>query len=194
MTDTVLDLFVDRRRAIVTGGSGGIGLAIAKALGRPRAGGLGLAHQDPVEAAATEVPNSVAVPADVMTIDPGQLVDECEAALGGPIDIVVHAAGFQHREPSVDFPVEQWDRLIRVHLTAPFLISQELGRRQLAAGRPASHIFIGSLNNWQSVVPNIPAYAAAKSGSAGRCGRSARSGRTAGFAATGWRRVGCAPS
>ena len=154
MTDTVLDLFkLTGRRAIVTGGSGGIGLAIAKALGEAGAlVALVSRTRTRLEAAATEVPNSVAVPADVMTIDPGQLVDECEAALGGPIDIVVHAAGFQHREPSVDFPVEQWDRLIRVHLTAPFLISQELGRRQLAAGRPASHIFIGSLNNWQSVV------------------------------------------
>ena len=169
MTDTVLDLFkLTGRRAIVTGGSGGIGLAIAKALGEAGAlVALVSRTRTRLEAAATEVPNSVAVPADVMTIDPGQLVDECEAALGGPIDIVVHAAGFQHREPSVDFPVEQWDRLIRVHLTAPFLISQELGRRQLAAGRPASHIFIGSLNNWQSVVPNIPAYAAAKSGIGG---------------------------
>ncbi len=54
-----------------------------------------------------------------------------------------------------------------VHLTAPFRISQEIGRRQLAAGRPGSHIFIGSLNNIQSVVPNIPAYAAAKSGIGG---------------------------
>ncbi|MDI9629318.1 MAG: SDR family oxidoreductase [Acidobacteriota bacterium] len=169
MTDSVLDLFkLTGRRAIVTGGGGGIGLAIAKALGQAGAlVALVSRTRSRLEAAVSEVPNSVAIPADVMTVDPGQLVDQCEAALGGPIDIVVHAAGFQHREPSVDFPVEQWDRLIRVHLTAPFLISQELGRRQLAAGRPANHIFIGSLNNWQSVVPNIPAYAAAKSGIGG---------------------------
>lgn len=166
---SVLDLFkLDGRRAIVTGGGRGIGMAIAKALGEAGAQvALVSRTKEQLDAATADVPNSVAVPFDVMTAEATQLVDDCEAALGGPIDIVVHAAGFQYREPAVDFPAEQWDRLIAVHLTAPFKISQELGRRQLASARGGSHVFIGSLNNWQSVVPNIPAYAAAKSGVGG---------------------------
>ena len=172
MTDlhgAVLDLFrLTGRRAIVTGGGRGIGQAIAQALGEAGAQvALVSRTPDQLRTAAQVVPNAVAVPADVMSVDAAALIDDCERAMGGPIDIVVHAAGFQHRQPSVAYPLEQWERLISVHLTAPFRISQELGRRQLAAGRPGSHVFIGSLNNWQSVVPDIPAYAAAKSGVGG---------------------------
>ena len=166
---SVLDLFrLDGRRAIVTGGGRGIGKAIAQAFGEAGAQvALVSRTVEQLEQAAAEVPNSAAVPADVMDADPVSLINSCEQAVGGPIDIVVHAAGFQYREPSVDYPIEQWDRLIKVHLTAPFVLSQELGRRQLAAGRGGSHIFIGSLNTFQTVVPDIPAYSAAKSGIAG---------------------------
>ncbi|GAA2183593.1 SDR family oxidoreductase [Brooklawnia cerclae] len=163
---SVLDLFrLDGRRVVVTGGGRGIGRAMAQAMGEAGADvALVSRTREQLDAAVGSVPNSVAVPADVMTVDPVSLLDDCQDALGGAVDVVVHAAGFQHRQPIVDFPPEQWDRILSVHLTAPFRISQELGRRQLADGRPGSHVFIGSLNNFQSVVPDIPAYAAAKSG------------------------------
>ncbi|WIY81410.1 SDR family oxidoreductase [Propionimicrobium sp. PCR01-08-3] len=169
MAASALDLFkLDGRRAIVTGGGRGIGQAMAQALGEAGAQVALVARTASQLRESTEqVPNSVAVAADVMTVDAAALLDDCEDALGGPADIIVHAAGFQHREPAVDFPREEWDRILQVHLTAPFLISQELGRRQIDAGRPGSHIFIGSLNNFQSVVPDIVAYAAAKSGIGG---------------------------
>lgn len=165
----VLDLFsLAGRRAVVTGGGRGIGMAIAQALGEAGAKvALVSRTQTQLDEAAKVVPNSVTVAADVMTVDPALLLNSCEAALEGPIDVIVHAAGFQVRIPSADYPLEEWNRILTVHLTAPFLLSQELGRRQLAAGAKGSHVFIGSLNNWQSVVPDIPAYAAAKSGIGG---------------------------
>lgn len=166
---TALDLFkLDGRRAVVTGGGRGIGRAMAKSLGEAGAQvALVSRTQAQLDEAVQVVPNSVSVAADVMGVDPTLLLNASERALGGPIDIIIHAAGFQVRVPAADYPAEDWDQLLQVHLTAPFRISQELGRRQLAAGRPGSHIFIGSLNNWQSVVPDIPAYAAAKSGIGG---------------------------
>ncbi len=165
----ILELFsLAGQRAIVTGGGRGIGRAIAQAFGEAGARAILVARsRDQLTRTAAELPNTVAMPADVTSADPDQLIADCERALGGPIDVIVHAAGSQHREPSVRFPLAEWDRLLRVHLTAPFLLSQALGRRQLAAGRGGSHIFIGSLNNYQAVVPDIVAYGAAKSGVGG---------------------------
>ncbi|MGI5951962.1 MAG: SDR family NAD(P)-dependent oxidoreductase [Brooklawnia sp.] len=165
----VLDLFsLAGRRAVVTGGGRGIGKAIATALGQAGAQvALVSRTRQQLEEAATEVPNSAVVAADVIEVDPGQLLDDCEAALGGPVDTIVHAAGFQVRVPAVDFSAEDWNSILQIHLTVPFRISQELGRRQLAADRPGNHIFIGSLNNYQAVVPDITAYGAAKSGIGG---------------------------
>jgi NAD(P)-dependent dehydrogenase (short-subunit alcohol dehydrogenase family) len=91
------------------------------------------------------------------------MVDAMEAELGGVIDVVVHAAGVQHREPAEQFAAEEWDRVLRINLTAPFRLSQEVGRRQLAGELKGSHIFIGSLTSLLSI-PDAAAYTASKSG------------------------------
>ena len=61
-----------------------------------------LQHQnflgDQLTRTAAELLNTVAMPADVTSADPDQLIADCERALGGPIDVIVHAAGSQHRE------------------------------------------------------------------------------------------------
>lgn len=64
---------------------------------------------------------------------------------------------------SVTFPLDAWERVIQVNLTAPFLLSQEIGRRQIAAGRPGSHVFVASLTSILGL-PNLVAYNAAKAG------------------------------
>jgi NAD(P)-dependent dehydrogenase (short-subunit alcohol dehydrogenase family) len=91
------------------------------------------------------------------------MVDAMETALGGAIDVVVHAAGVQHRQPAEEFAADEWDRVLRINLTAPFQLSQEIGRRQLAADRAGSHIFVGSLTSLLSI-PDVAAYTASKSG------------------------------
>ena len=63
----------------------------------------------------------------------------------------------------LDFDPDNWDRVMAVHLRAPFLLSQEVGRRQLEARRPGSHVFVASLTSILGL-PNLIAYNAAKSG------------------------------
>jgi NAD(P)-dependent dehydrogenase (short-subunit alcohol dehydrogenase family) len=154
------------KRALVTGAGRGLGLAIASGLAESGAHvALVSRSPDELEMAAESIgPAATAFPADVAARGAAApLLNEVEAGLGGEIDIVVHAAGVQHREPAESFDPDEWNRVISVNLTAPFLLSQELGRRQLEKGRRGSHIFIGSLSSHLSL-PSVVAYTASKAG------------------------------
>lgn len=154
------------RRALVTGAGRGLGSGMAAGLDRAGAQVALVSRSEPelqVTAARLSA-HTVVHPGDVSDLDGiPALVDAVEAKLGGPLDIVVHAAGIQHRESAEDFDPAAWDRVLRVNLTAPYLLSREIGRRQLTAERPGSHIFVGSLTTLFSV-RDIVAYTASKSG------------------------------
>ncbi|MGP9783144.1 2-deoxy-D-gluconate 3-dehydrogenase [Arthrobacter sp. MYb224] len=153
------------RRAVVTGGGRGLGKAIAAGLASAGATVVVVSRTAAdVESAAAELGANVhPLSLDVASGAAGQMVDAMEKAAGGAIDIVVHAAGVQHRQPAEEFDAEAWDHVLRVNLTAPFALSQEIGRRQLAGERGGSHIFVGSLTSLISV-PDVAAYTASKSG------------------------------
>lgn len=153
------------RRAVVTGGGRGLGKAIAAGFADAGATVAVVSRTiGDVEAAAAELgDNVVPLAMDVATGSASAMVDAFEQVLGGSVDVVVHAAGVQHREPAEYFAAEEWDRVLRINLSAPFKLSQEIGRRQLEGQRPGSHIFIGSLSSLLSL-PNVTAYTATKSG------------------------------
>lgn len=114
--------------------------------------------------AMEDVDGIATVQGDVDRLDDiASYVDAAEERLGGGVDLVLHAAGVQHRSPAVDFPDEEWDRLVRINLTAPFRISREVGRRQLQRGTEGAHLFVASLTTTLGL-PNIAAYSATKSG------------------------------
>ena len=54
--------------------------------------------------------------------------------LGNKIDILVNCAGIQRRHPSEEFPMEDWDQVLEVNLTAPFELCQLAGREMLKEG------------------------------------------------------------
>lgn len=117
------------RTAIVTGAGSGIGAAIAAELAR--AGAFVLVQDLREEAAALvaaeirhrggaadAIGGDVGLPADVQAV--------VDRLLGshGRIDILVNNAGFQYIAPIERFPLEQWNRMLAVLLTAPFLFTQ----------------------------------------------------------------------
>ena len=83
----------------------------------------------------------------------------------GPIDVLINNAGTAPRGESVDYSIDEWDRIIELNLTAPFLLSRGLAPAMLARGK-GKVLFTASLwsflGGWQ-----VPAYTVTKSGVAG---------------------------
>ena len=114
--------------AIVTGSTSGIGLAIARALASGGANvmlnGLGNAAQ--IEKVRTELASDSGVrvgysPADMTS--PSDIAGMVELATRelGSVDILVNNAGIQHTAPVQEFPLDRWNAVIAINLTAAFL-------------------------------------------------------------------------
>ena len=105
----------------MTGSTSGIGLAIAEALASEGARLMLNGFGEPAEIAAIcERLGAVHDGADMS--DPAaieRMVECCTAELGAP-DILVNNAGIQHVAPIDDFPVEKWDAIIAINLSAAF--------------------------------------------------------------------------
>ena len=128
-------------RALVTGGTGGIGGAIARAL---TTAGASVAIAD-TRTPKSPPPNIGFVPLDVRhaaTIP--ATFDAAEATLGGPIDILVNAAGIYPCDPILEMTEEAWDRVLEVNLKGMFLVSQECCRRLVARGLAGAIVNITS--------------------------------------------------
>lgn len=128
------------RRALVTGSSRGIGLAIATALAGAGADVI-LNARDKValgEAAAKLAQSGARVRAlafDVTSEDSvTEAVDHCEAEIG-PLDIVVNNAGMQHRMALDQFPAEKFEQVFATNVTSAFLVSKAAAQHMIRRGR-----------------------------------------------------------
>jgi 2-deoxy-D-gluconate 3-dehydrogenase len=88
--------------------------------------------------------------------------DEAIKILGGKIDILINSAGIQRRYKSEEFPIEEWDKVISINLTAMFLYCQLAGKVMLKSGA-GKIINVASMNSFFGGI-TIPAYAASKGG------------------------------
>jgi len=112
------------RIALVTGGASGIGLACAERLA---ADGMKVVLADVNEKAGAEHAKRLA--GDFILSDLVQrksckhLVDET-LKKHGTVHVLVNNAGYQHVSPIEEFPEDQWERMIALMLTAPFLLTR----------------------------------------------------------------------
>jgi NAD(P)-dependent dehydrogenase (short-subunit alcohol dehydrogenase family) len=157
--------------AIVTGGSSGIGRAIAVTLAE-QGFDIGLTwdrHEDHAQDAAAECRDK-GVRAEARRADLSQpgapaVVDELAEALGG-VDVLVNNAGTGASSPAVETEEAEFRRVLEVDLVAAFLCAQRAARRMLDQGRG------GRIVNITSVHEHVPlegstAYCAAKHGLGG---------------------------
>ncbi len=86
-------------------------------------------------------------------------------ALSTPIDILVNNAGTIARRPAAEHADDLWDRVLEVNLTAPFILTRELGRGMIDRGA-GKVVFVASMLSFQGGI-NVPGYTASKSGLAG---------------------------
>jgi NAD(P)-dependent dehydrogenase (short-subunit alcohol dehydrogenase family) len=140
MTAYLDQLFSLRGRvAVVTGGSSGIGRAVALALGQAGASVAIIARDAGNLRAAVEELATVGCKAASVQADLGdraalnRAAEEARAAFGPP-DILVNCAGLNLRPPMGQLTVEQWDQLLAVNLTAPFLLGKHFGPEMAERG------------------------------------------------------------
>ncbi|AWL94603.1 3-hydroxybutyrate dehydrogenase [Bradyrhizobium sp. CCBAU 11445] len=160
------------KTAVVTGSTSGIGLACARAFAGAGANivlnGMGAPADVETERSAIESEFSVQAiysPADMAK--PKEVVDLI--ALGestfGSVDVLINNAGIQHVSPIEEFPVEKWDAIIAINLSAAFhaIRAAVPGMKRRGWGR----IITTASAHSQVASPFKSAYVAAKHGIAG---------------------------
>jgi NAD(P)-dependent dehydrogenase (short-subunit alcohol dehydrogenase family) len=148
---SVRELFdLTGRVALVTGGSRGLGLQMAEALGEMGAAvALTARKQAELDQAVRHLADrgvrSAAIACDMS--DPAAIPPAVERAIGelGPIDILVNNAGTTWGAATVDHPLEAWQKVVNLNLTAMFVASQEVGRRCMLPRRRGKIINIASI-------------------------------------------------
>lgn len=155
------------KKAIVTGGSRGLGFGMAEGLLEAGCEVAIIGSSDKTFAAAAAFVEKgykcYGVKADLRDrADNHRAFADCLAALGGDLDILVTAAGIQRRHSAEDFPIEEWDEVMSINLHSVFIMCQLAGRIMLKKG-------YGKIINVASMASffggqTVPAYSAAKGG------------------------------
>lgn len=168
-----------RRAAIVTGAGSGIGAAITR---RFLAEDIDVLAVD-IHAASDFAAPAVPFEADLTTRAGNKAAVDAALQEFGRIDIVVANAGFQHVAPIADFPEDQWDALLSLLLTSPFLLARYSWPHLLDAPQGGRFVAVASAHAL-TASPFKAGYVSAKHGVLGLVRTLALEGADHGISAT----------
>jgi len=158
---------ISKKKAILTGGSTGLGKACAEILCEHGAEVFILDINKDLQIACEEVSSKFegSVKGKIVDLrDRSQLANGFASAIEelGTVDILINNAGLQYRDKCESFPIEKWDELVEINLTAVFLLCQLAGRIMLEK-QSGKIINIASLSSFFGGY-TTPAYSASKGG------------------------------
>lgn len=149
------------RRALVTGSSQGIGLALAKGLVEAGASVvLNGRDETKLAEAAQQIPGASTLAFDVTDHAAARAAIDAFEAETGAIDILVNNAGMQFRAPLEDFPADAFTRLLQTNVASVFNVGQACARHMIAR-RAGKIINIASVQT-ALARPSIAPYTATK--------------------------------
>jgi len=157
------------KTAVVTGAGTGIGQAIAIAFSQEGAAvavdyvGNPSVSKDTISRIDAMGGKSLGVDADISVPDQVNALIHQTVAAFGRLDIFVNNAGIEKKSAFVDYPLEEWQKIMAVNLTGPFLCSQAAAKQMIAQGGGGRIINISSIHEDLPMPTNAP-YCASKGG------------------------------
>ena len=157
----VKELFrLDGQVALITGGSRGLGLQMAEALGEM---GCRLAisarKEDELAAAQARLQalgcEAMPIVCDLQQSDRIPALVDAALERFGAIDILVNNAGATWGAPAEDHPDAAWHKVMNLNVSAPFFLAREVGRRSMIPRRHGKIINIASVAGLRGTAPGV---------------------------------------